>query len=148
VFGLDAKELFFQEDSVILTEGQEDVVMYPQVLSEIGRSVSGHFFGWGVGAAADMSKIVRVLEDLGFRKVVGLLDNDKVEQLERLRKEFPRYFFDVIPAKDIRTKPAQKAKEAVYGLLDEKGKIREEFKKETEVLFDRIEAHLKNDGNE
>lgn len=27
VFGLDAKELFFQEDSVILTEGQEDVVM-------------------------------------------------------------------------------------------------------------------------
>lgn len=78
-----------------------------------------------------MSKIVRVLEDLGFRKVVGLLDNDKVEQLERLRKEFARYFFDVIPAQDIRTKPAQKAKESVYGLLDEKGKIREEFEKET-----------------
>ena len=51
-FGLDARELFFLDDCVVLTEGQEDVVLYPTVASQLPiGSVPGHLFGWGVGGA-------------------------------------------------------------------------------------------------
>ena len=33
VLGLDAREIFFQNDKIILVEGQEDVVLYPVPLA-------------------------------------------------------------------------------------------------------------------
>ncbi|CDZ27980.1 Hypothetical protein, partial CDS, partial [Neorhizobium galegae bv. officinalis] len=49
VLGINARELFFQEDGIILAEGQEDVVLYPEVFNQLGVSLPGTFFGWGVG---------------------------------------------------------------------------------------------------
>lgn len=45
--GLDAKEVFFLEDGIILTEGPEDVLMYTKASEQLGLSINGSFFGWG-----------------------------------------------------------------------------------------------------
>jgi len=120
VFGLDARELFFQEDRIILTEGQEDVLLYPQVAAQVGMKLNGSFFGWGAGGASNIAHLCRILADLGFCKVAGLLDGDKATEAARLEAEFPNFYFACIPAKDIRTKPARNGTEAVEGLLDSK----------------------------
>ena len=37
VLGLDAREIFFQSDGVVVVEGQEDVVHYPKILDDLAR---------------------------------------------------------------------------------------------------------------
>lgn len=143
VFGLDARELFFQEDHIILTEGQEDVLLYPKVSEQVGVEIAGNFFGWGVGGAGNMLRLCKILEDLGFRHVAALLDGDKASQLDKLRKSFPRYFFNCIPAADIRTKPARKASEPISGLLDEKLTVRPEFVEPLKTILSAVSTHLR-----
>ena len=109
VFGLDARELFFQENRIILTEGQEDVLLYPRIADQLGIQVAGSFFGWGVGGASNVAHLCLILRDLGFTKVAGLLDGDKENEADSLKRNFPEFYFDCIPAKDIRSKPARKA---------------------------------------
>lgn len=135
VFGLDARELFFQEDGIILTEGQEDVLLYPLVAAQVNARIKGNFFGWGAGGASNIAHICRVLADLGFTKVAGLLDGDKVNEAKKLSAEFPKYHFTCIPAKDIRTKPAKRSTEAVEGLLDSELKLRAEYVGTVEELL-------------
>ncbi|MDK4720117.1 AAA family ATPase [Rhizobium sp. CNPSo 3968] len=142
VLGTNAKELFFQEDGIILTEGQEDVVLYPLVFDQVGKKLPGSFFGWGAGGAEKMEKIARILKDLGFSKVVGILDSDKKEMASTLEHKFPGYEFIRIPAKDVRTKPARKATEAVAGLLDEKRILRPELVDEMIAIADKIIAKV------
>jgi len=91
VFGLDARELFFQEDKIILTEGQEDVLLYPRVAEQIGIQIAGNFFGWGVGGASNVRHLCLILRDLGFEKVAGLLDGDKAEVAQSLKNDFPDF---------------------------------------------------------
>jgi len=138
VLGLVAREIFFEEDGVILTEGQEDVVFYPVVAEQIGAAIPGQLFGWGIGGASNMAMISRILRDLGFRKVAGLLDQDKVEELPALKDEFPGYFFSAIPAKDIRTKKYRKAVGEIEGLLDESRIIRPIYIEDTRKLFSEL----------
>lgn len=142
LLGTNAKELFFQEDGVILTEGQEDVVLFPDIFRQLGTEVPGSFFGWGVGGAEKMEKIAAVLDDLGFRYVVGILDGDKEDLLEPLRKRFTRYHFVCIPAKDVRTKPARDATPEVHGLLDKTRKIRSEFEPQMRALASDLKKWL------
>lgn len=127
VFGLDARELFFQEERIILTEGQEDVLLYPKVASQVGCQIKGNFFGWGAGGASNIRHLCAILKDLGFKRVAAILDGDQTAEVNRLRAEFPRYFFHTIPAKDIRSKPARKAVDAAAGLLDESLAVKEPF---------------------
>ncbi|HEY5797307.1 MAG TPA: AAA family ATPase [Bosea sp. (in: a-proteobacteria)] len=143
IFGLDAREIFFQEDGIILTEGQDDVLLYPEVAAQIGALMPAHFFGWGIGGASNMSTIATVLNDLGFKKVAGLLDKDKEGEIPALKSLFPEYFFATIPAKDIRTKKARDATPAVDGLLDEKRRIRPEYADQTKELFDSLGKFMK-----
>lgn len=51
ILGMEATEALFTEDSLILVEGQEDVVMYNKMLKELDLKISGDFMGWGVGGA-------------------------------------------------------------------------------------------------
>lgn len=127
VFGLDARELFFQEDRIILAEGQEDVLLYPRVAKQVGIELNGNFFGWGAGGAGNIQHLCRVLQDLGFLKVAALLDGDKTQEVTELALRYPSYFFGCIPASDIRTKPARAPTEPVKGLLDENLQLRTEF---------------------
>ena len=108
----------------------------------MGLGIGGSFFGWGAGGASNIQHLCRILEDLGFLKVAGLLDGDKIGEAASLGKEFPKYFFDCIPAKDIRTKLARSATEEVAGLLDEKLRLKPEYREALEKLFTGLAAHM------
>lgn len=141
VMGLNAREAFFLEDQVVLVEGQEDVVLYQRVAEQVGVEIQGDFFGWGVGGAEKMSAIAALLHELGFEKVVGLLDGDKEERREELEKAFPLYRFHAIPAKDIRTKQ-ERVQPAVEGLLDESGEVRSEYEAPVRELLTQVNEEL------
>lgn len=138
-FGLDARELFFQDDGIVLTEGQDDVMLYPVVASQlpIGH-VPGHLFGWGVGGAGNMRHMCQMLQDMGYRKVAGLLDSDQAANIPTLKEAFPSYMFFAIPARDVRDKDAVEAREGVMGLLHEGKKLREEYRDEMQHVFEKI----------
>lgn len=143
IFGLNAKEVFFLEDNIILVEGQEDVIFYQKILDQLQIEIGGNFFGWGVGGADNMPKFIEILKELGFKKVVVIFDNDQVSYLDPLRETYPNYNFNIIPAKDVRTKPARKATEKVEGLLDDKNKqIRGELLEETQIIFQDIQSYF------
>lgn len=142
VLGLDAKEIFFQEEKIILTEGQEDVLLYPEIARQSQSIVDGNFFGWGAGGAGNIKHLCRILSDLGFIKVAALLDGDKSLEKKSLEKEFQNYFFECIPAKDIRTKAAEPARDKVDGLLGENKTIKEEYKQPVSDIFSRLNSHM------
>jgi hypothetical protein len=141
VLGLNARETFFLEDGVILVEGQEDVIFYRQLLGQFGLHLDGEFFGWGVGGADKMGIIARILGELGYERVVGILDRNKDDLRASLCQDYPQYRFFCIPADDIRTKSYTHSREPIAGILDEHGKIRPQYEKETRrVLVDVADA--------
>ncbi len=142
VFGLDARELFFQEDQIILTEGQEDVLLLPRVAAQIEAEITGNFFGWGAGGAGNIRHLCQILKDLGYNKVAAILDGDKIEERNKLAIEFPEFFFECIPTKDIRTKPARKAMNEIQGLLDTELELNHEFAELLKVLFGSLSKHM------
>ena len=157
VLGLDAREIFFQSDGVMVVEGQEDVVHYPKVLAdlvqggelsqEIAARLRERFFGWGAGGAEKIERIVALLHDLGFERVAGVVDKNMTHLTPGLQCRFPSYTFRAIPADDVRTKPRVEGRESIHGLLDENGSLRLEYAHETGLLFSDIEEKLReNDG--
>lgn len=141
IFGLSAREVFFLEDKIILVEGQEDVVFYNKICKDLNIPLSGNFFGWGVGGASKMRIVAQILKDLGFKKVVGILDSDKKDEKSLLSNEFEDYSFLIIPAKDVRYKDRVKEKLAVEGLW-KNGKIQEKYKKGITNIFNQINKYL------
>ena len=73
-----------------------------------------------------MPLVVRLLRDLGFGAVVGILDGNRREMADALRGEYDPYEFHVIPTAEVRTKGRRPAAEAVEGLADHGGRIRPE----------------------
>ncbi len=142
IFGLAAREIFFSDDRVILVEGQEDVIFFKRVEAEVG-ALRGVYFGWGIGGAENMERITTVLEDLGFEKVVGILDGNRAESVPKLSEKFPKYHFLAIPADDVRTKSALPAKAAIPGLLDESNRnIRPDLVDRIRDLFGKANDYL------
>lgn len=142
VFGLDARELFFQDDGIILTEGQEDVLTIPVVLEQLEIELKGIFFGWGVGGAGNFTHLCKILHDLGYKKVAGILDGNKSEDKDKLEQEFCDYLFVCIPADDVRTKDSRPSVSEVVGLLDRNRKVRPEFMDESRELFQTVSDFL------
>jgi predicted ATPase len=139
--GINAREALFQEDSIILLEGQEDVQLIGPLCKQAGVVLEGSAYGWGVGGADKMETFAEMFHQLGYRRVVGILDANKPEVRDQLRATYPEYFFDCIAANDIRTKK-QRELYATYGLLDEKYILREEFKADTASLINRTNGYL------
>lgn len=125
----------------MLTEGQDDVMLYPVVARQlpIGH-VPGHLFGWGVGGAGNMRHLCRLLQDMGYKKVAGLLDNDQAATLPKLEADFPSYKLFMIPAKDVRDKDAEDPRSAVTGLLENAKVLREEFREPMVSIFESLRA--------
>jgi AAA15 family ATPase/GTPase len=142
VFGLDARELFFQEERIILTEGQEDVLLYPKIAVQLQTDISGSFFGWGAGGVGNVANLCVILQELGFKKVAALLDGNQTLKLRLLKKRFPDYFFEEIPAADIRTKAARPATGQVEGLVDQNLNLNPEFSDAVSGLFSRLSSHM------
>lgn len=143
ILGLNAQEVFFIEDRVILVEGQEDVVFFKCVQNAIQTTLAGTFFGWGVGGASNMMKVAAILRDLGYAKVVGILDANRSDLVIALADQFPSYHFLAIPSDDVRTKKAVPSKPAVTGLLDDDNiSIRPEYFERTYQLFEKANQYL------
>ena len=102
VLGLNAREILFLEDGLILVEGQEDVIFYRLLETKIEKRFEGEFYGWGVGGAEKMEIVAQMLKDLGFQRVAGILDNGKCELMFELKKRFPEFHFFTIPAPDVK----------------------------------------------
>ena len=114
-------------------------MLYPVVARQLSIGhVPGHLFGWGVGGAGNMQHLCCLLQEMGYQKVAGLLDNDQEATLPKLKRDFPDYKFFVIPAKDVRDKDAVEARLAVTGLLENARVLREEYRNPMELIFESI----------
>ncbi len=142
--GTEAKEIFFLEDRIIVTEGQEDVIMYSKAAESIKPPLDGTFFGWGSGGASNITKIATILKDLGYQKVVAIFDGDKPEDENKFRQDFPMYDSQIISALDIRDKPKVN-KDAKEGMMTQGGCLKEEYKEEMITLFKNINSYFNND---
>lgn len=139
--GTDAKEIFFLEDRIILTEGQEDVIMYDKASETVQIPIKGNFFGWGSGGSSNITKIATILKDLGYQKVVAIFDGDKPEDKTKFEQDFPMYACQIISALDIRDKPKVN-KEAKEGMMTQGGCLKEEYKEEMISLFQNINSYF------
>ncbi|HLU62999.1 MAG TPA: hypothetical protein VKY66_00585, partial [Protaetiibacter sp.] len=146
VLGSDANEALFLDDGVIVVEGQEDAGLLRTVFEQLNIPMTGTVFGWGTGGGdGGPRRIVALLDALGFKKVVALLDADKPEEVDAIRERFPNYLAMTIPADDIRDKPGgmQKPKQ---GLLDEKGNtIKDALVEPTREVLRLVADYLKRD---
>lgn len=105
---LDTNDIFFLQDNVILTEGQDDVVCYPRIFEQYDYKPNASYFGWGAGGANNISIILEMLKDLGYQKVYTIVDNDKREFIENLSKTYESYGFYSILADDVHDKKIDK----------------------------------------
>lgn len=137
--GTEAKEIFFLEDRIIITEGQEDVIMYKRAAENVGTCIYGTFFGWGAGGASNIQKIATILNDLGYKKVSAVFDGDKPEEKLLFQEKFPEYQCLIISAPDIRDKKAVN-KEAKEGVLTAGGILKEQYREEMRNLFMEINS--------
>jgi hypothetical protein len=143
ILGVNAQEIFFCDDKVVLMEGQEDIVFLERVQESIGLRLKGNLLGWGVGGAENMRLFARVLRELGFSKLVGILDGNRSALATELTNEFPGFHFFSILANDIRTKKARPAVSEVEGLLDDKNMtVRPEFVEDTLTKFQNANNYL------
>lgn len=142
VLGLDAREVFFLEDAVLLVEGQEDVVCYRRIAEALNVQLPCEFFGWGVGGAEKMKVIARLLHELGYQKVAGILDGDRSDLAKRLGETYSGYKFMCIPMDDVRTKPARPARSAKQGLLNEHLSLRDDMRGPVQQILNDIRTYM------
>ena len=105
ILGLDANEIFFLNDNVILVEGQEDVICYKKIFEKYNYYPTASFFGWGIGGAKKILLFLDLLDKLGYKKIFVLLDNNvKMDILEKINDKYKNVEFDFILTDDIRSK--------------------------------------------
>ena len=139
--GLEANEVFFCDDSVILVEGQEDVVIFRKIADELGMSIKGEFFGWGVGGAAKMKAFLQLFKDLGYKHVAAVLDGDKKELADTLRNEFDCFHILTLKEDDIRDKNERNIK-AKVGITTYNGKLKDENRDYMKCLIQDINDYF------
>lgn len=139
--GLEANEVFFLEDRIILVEGQEDVVIFKKIQEELKCSINGDFFGWGVGGALKMRAFLTLFRDMGYHHVAAILDGDKRDLFDELKQEFSRtgYKFFILPTDDIRDK-SNRTIQSKIGIATERGKIKPEYKSDVLEIFNGIKS--------
>ena len=148
ILGLEAKEIFFLDDKIILVEGQEDVVYIKKIFRLLNLNIQGTFYGWGAGGAANIPKILNVFNDLGFKKCSVILDNNMSRMKNSIFKRFPGYKVIVIPTDDIRDKNAINAKPAIKGLINTIGNtLNPEYKIEIINLIEQLNEYFLNNNS-
>ncbi len=89
-----------------------------------------------------MEVIAAVLEDLSFRRVVGILDKNMAPTAENLKKRFPRFRFVVLPTDDVRSKPGRGPTSPVEGMLESDGTLKDKHQAEARTLIDELNRAL------
>ena len=140
ILSLNANEIFFLNDNVILTEGQDDVLCYKELFKRANYSATASFFGWGAGGATNMRYILNILKDLGYNNVFIILDNDQTQIIADLEKEYPNYHFFAIAADDVRNKKRDKKIDDIIKCI-EKIDFNDDIKKD---IFNIINSKFVN----
>lgn len=146
MFGIEAKELFFLRDCVIVVEGQEDVALYRRAAEQLGMNIDGDFFGWGAGGAGNIRGIMSMLHDLGYERVVAIFDGDRKEDFDKAKAEerFSGYKVLAISADDIRDKKDKGDATIKVGMMDGKGRLKGSKKDEMAELLNDINHYFAN----
>ena len=112
IFGNDARSCFFTEDGIIITEGQEDVVLYPKIVQQLGVDTRIPFFGFGAGGASRIAEIAYILHRLGFKRVGAIYDGDKQGDYRSFLEHLGQFGYQawIIPADDVRDKKERQIK--------------------------------------
>lgn len=142
IFGLEANEIFFLEDKIILVEGQEDVVIYKKIEQELKMNLEGNFFGWGVGGAPHMEKFLYLFKNLGYKEIVAIFDGDKKEEAQKIENKFNDFNIIILQSDDIRDKKNKKGEIIKNGVTYSNGKIKEENKEYVIELFKKINKYF------
>ncbi len=132
IMGSDARSCLFSEEGLIITEGQEDVMLIPKILEQLGLPTHDiSLFGFGAGGASNISHIAYILKCLGFSHIGALFDGDKEKEFNEFNDEYngDGYMAWILTADDIRDKPAVN-KESKSGLLDENFQLKPEYNNE------------------
>lgn len=145
ILGNDARSCFFAEDGFIITEGQEDVLLIPKIMDQLGLPNSIALFGFGAGGASNISQIAYILHCLGFSYIGALFDGDKEKEYTEFNHDFAKFGYKawIIPADDIRDKP-EIHREEKLGLLDKNNKLKPQYNtdKFKEMLHEMIAFSL------
>lgn len=143
ILGNDARSCFFTEDGIIITEGQEDVVLYPRIVQQLGIDTKIPFFGFGAGGASRIAEIAYILHRLGFKRVGAIYDGDKQDDYRSFLEQFGQYGYQawIIPADDVRDKDERQIK-GKLGLVNEKGSLKLEYSEELSKMIGDIVTFL------
>jgi len=141
ILGINANEIFFLEDNIILVEGQEDVVIFNKIAKGLEKEIKGNFFGWGVGGVPKMDIFLTLFNDLGFKKVIAIYDGDKAEEAKQAQTKFPQFRIITLEKDDIRDKE-QRTINAKEGITDSKGCLKSEYNEYAKRLIDSINAYF------
>ncbi len=140
--GLDASEVVFQSDGVIVVEGQDDVVHYRRLFDVRGNRLSERLFGWGAGGASRIELVLTILTSLGFRNISVMLDKSDDGRAEALPSRFQGIAVETIPAPDVRDKDEQKPRPAVEGLVGSDGNVRPAYSSDFSAIVERLSNRL------
>jgi energy-coupling factor transporter ATP-binding protein EcfA2 len=145
--GTVAREAFFLEDGVILTEGQDDVVYLPRVFDDLELSSTDNIYGWGSGGVGNIPTLAELFVELGFTKIGAILDDDNQPgtraAVEKLEAMAPRVLVRQIPAPDIRYKEEAPSRPEVLGLLDRhSAHVRAELREAAANILKEVLDHV------
>lgn len=143
ILGTEAKELFFIEDNIIITEGQEDVIIIPKICLDLNIELKASLFGWGAGGAENIFKLLKMLEHLGYQKVTAIFDGDKQDEYKKCKTKFNEYNIKILFEDDIRDKN-EIHKDSKIGITTQNGKIKKENKSRFLQLLNEINEYHSN----
>ena len=88
-----------------------------------------------------MSAFLLLFRNLGYKKIVAILDGDMADEGEKLQEDFPDYKIIALKTDDIRDKKTRTI-QAKAGITDEKGNYKEEYRQYIIDLINEINAAL------
>lgn len=153
VMGYDAKACFFENDKLVVVEGQEDVILLNKALKDLAINKKIRFFGFGAGGYGNIKLIITILDNLGFEKVCCLYDKDvKIETIDEVKSHFSQYKFEILIADDIRDKDCRyyktcnninegyecKSCHPKRGIFDNENNIKKDYEPDFKTLLNKI----------
>ena len=145
ILGLEANEVFFLEDNIILVEGQEDIIILKKIAKKLGKNLEENFFGWGVGGAPKMKIFLNLFKNLGYHNIAAILDGDQKSLVDELKTEFEAcgYKFYILSTDDIRDKQPRTLPKK-DGITDEKGNLKNMYKEQINKILDEVQTQISN----
>lgn len=137
-FAYESISCLFAEDNLVVTEGQEDVVFFNKMITDLGLDYRIPFWGFGAGGASKIKMIATILKSLGFKNISAVYDGDKPEDAEDFNKLFPEFHSFIIPADDIRDKVDKEGSIVKEGLFDANKKIKVQYQEDCKILLSQI----------